>query len=228
MTKAGDGVYSCAVADCAQRHGPPPPCRQPNAGAPDSRTCLAAGSTRLPAGSCCSRRGTCWRSGRAPPQASSCTASSEAGGPRRHLDTNGDGLVSETELRAALGELGAGAHAPAAAQELVGLAAGGLGARGVSFADWSQFVRRVRGRRACLPARAPGGPPGSRRPARCLQALPERLDALTCLAPASAIQGCLLCGRCYRSWLCQVGGSAGISGLGEACQTACCSAVLST
>ncbi|KAK9842544.1 hypothetical protein WJX81_005255 [Elliptochloris bilobata] len=65
----------------------------------------------------------------------------------RHLDTNGDGLVSEMELRVALGDLGAGGHAPAAAQELVGLAAGdsdsGGGARGVSFADWNQFVRRV-------------------------------------------------------------------------------------
>ena len=66
---------------------------------------------------------------------------------RRHLDTNGDGLVSELELRAALGELGAGGHASAAAQELVGLAGGGGGgggARGVSFAEWSLFVRRVR------------------------------------------------------------------------------------
>lgn len=70
----------------------------------------------------------------------------------RHLDTNNDGLVSETELRQVLGELGAGGSAPAAAQELVGLAAGGSGdPRGVSFSDWSQFVRRVGGRK-CLTA----------------------------------------------------------------------------
>ena len=70
----------------------------------------------------------------------------------RHLDTNNDGLVSEMELRLVLGELGAGGSAPAAAQELVGLAAGGGGdPRGVSFADWSQFVRRVGGK-TCLTA----------------------------------------------------------------------------
>ena len=80
----------------------------------------------------------------------------------RHLDTNGDGLVSEMELRAALGELGAGGHASAAAQELVGLAGGGGGggsARGVSFAEWSLFVRRVRPTLPCRSApckRTPG------------------------------------------------------------------------
>jgi len=189
----------------ARRHREGSPIQEPLTHAP----ALAAGPARPPAGSCRSRRGACWHSGAAPPQASACTASSEARGPRRHLDTNGDGLVSETELRAALGELGAGAHAPAAAQELVGLAAGGLGGRGVSFADWSQFVRRLRGHRTLLPARRPRVAPGSQRPARCLQALPERQDARSRVSVPMQLRCRAACcaAAAFGSWLCQAGRS---------------------
>ena len=59
----------------------------------------------------------------------------------RHLDTNGDGCVSEGELKQALGDLGFGGAAGAAAQEMVSEVASH--ADGVTLPDFLQFVKKV-------------------------------------------------------------------------------------
>ncbi len=59
----------------------------------------------------------------------------------RHLDTNGDGCVSEGELKQALGDLGFGGAAGAAAQEMVSEVASH--SDGVTLPDFLRFVKKV-------------------------------------------------------------------------------------
>ncbi len=63
--------------------------------------------------------------------------------PRRHLDSDGDGCLSVAELKQALGDLGFGQRAQAAAEDMVREAAG-QGVGSIVLADFLQFVRRVR------------------------------------------------------------------------------------
>lgn len=60
----------------------------------------------------------------------------------RHLDSDGDGCLSVDELKQALGDLGFGQRAQAAAEDMVREAAG-QGVGSVILADFLQFVRRV-------------------------------------------------------------------------------------
>ncbi len=59
----------------------------------------------------------------------------------RHLDTNGDGCISEGELQQALDDLGFGGAAGAAAQEMVSEVASH--SDGVTLPDFLHFVRKV-------------------------------------------------------------------------------------
>ncbi|BDA46038.1 probable GTP diphosphokinase CRSH, chloroplastic at N-terminal half [Coccomyxa sp. Obi] len=59
----------------------------------------------------------------------------------RHLDTNGDGCVSEAELKQALGDLGFGGAAGAAAQEMVSEVASH--SDGVTLPDFLRFVKKA-------------------------------------------------------------------------------------
>lgn len=61
----------------------------------------------------------------------------------RHLDSDADGCLSVSELKQALGDLGFGQRAQAAAEDMVREAAG-QGGGSVILADFLQFVRRVR------------------------------------------------------------------------------------
>ena len=72
----------------------------------------------------------------------------------RHLDSDGDGCLSVSELKQALGDLGFGHRAKAAAEDMV-TEASGQGVGSVTLAEFLQFVRRV-GRLsstwACVPS----------------------------------------------------------------------------
>ena len=64
---------------------------------------------------------------------------------RRHLDSNGDGVLSGHELQAALHAMGVQPDSTAAAaDELLGLAGRGPEAQGATFGDFLAFVKRVR------------------------------------------------------------------------------------
>ena len=65
----------------------------------------------------------------------------------RHLDSDGDGSLSVGELKQALGDLGFGQRAQAAAEDMVQEAAG-QGVGRIVLADFLQFLRRV----CCLTA----------------------------------------------------------------------------
>ena len=80
---------------------------------------------------------------RSEPHLARLTSSQRAWCGNRHLDTNGDGLVSEEELWHALGDLGLGGTARTAAQEMVGEVGSHSG--GVTVQDFLHFIRRVRG-----------------------------------------------------------------------------------
>ena len=60
----------------------------------------------------------------------------------RHLDSDGDGCLSVSELKQALGDLGFGQRAKAAAEDMVSEASG-QGVGSVTLAEFLQFVRRV-------------------------------------------------------------------------------------
>ena len=60
----------------------------------------------------------------------------------RHLDSDGDGCLSVSELKQALGDLGFGQRAKAAAEDMV-TEASGQGVGSVTLAEFLQFVRRV-------------------------------------------------------------------------------------
>lgn len=60
----------------------------------------------------------------------------------RHLDSDGDGCLSVAELKQALGDLGFGSRAQAAAEDMVREAAG-KGVGSITQADFLQFFRRV-------------------------------------------------------------------------------------
>ena len=60
----------------------------------------------------------------------------------RHLDSDGDGSLSVAELKQALGDLGFGSRAQAAAEDMVQEAAG-KDVGSIVQADFLQFFRRV-------------------------------------------------------------------------------------